>query len=195
MRAVIVGAGVGGPVTAMALQRAGIEAAVFEARREAGDEGSYLTVASNGLDALRAINAHGPVMAAGFPSSWTIMASGTGKRLGRVPIGSTRGGRDASHTIKRSHLHHALHQEAMTRGVPIAFGKRLRGAEPAGAGIRALFEDGSDAVGDLLIGCDGVHWAVRRLIDPRAPAPRTSVCSTSAAIRPALPLENRARGT
>ena len=172
MRAVIVGAGVCGPVAAMALQRAGIDAAVFEARPKVGEEGSYLTVASNGLDALRAIDAHGPVMAAGFPTSSTMMVSGSGKRLGRVPIGSTRGGRDASHTIKRSNLHHALHQEAMTRGVPIAFGKRLRGAEPAGVGIRALFEDGSDAVGDVLIGCDGVHSAVRRLIDPHAPEPR-----------------------
>ncbi len=47
----------------------------------AAEAGSYLTVATNGLDALRAIDAHGPVLAAGFPTPWTIMASGTGKRL------------------------------------------------------------------------------------------------------------------
>jgi FAD-dependent urate hydroxylase len=35
--------------------------------------------------------------------------------------------------------------------------------------VRALFEDGSDPPG-VLIGADGVHWAVRRLIDPHAPA-------------------------
>jgi FAD-dependent urate hydroxylase len=37
--------------------------------------------------------------------------------------------------------------------------------------VRAIFEDGSDATGEVLIGADGIHSAVRRLIDPNAPAP------------------------
>ena len=155
----------------MALQRAGIEAQVFEAHAfeedsPAAEAGSYLTVATNGLDALRAIDAHGPVLAAGFPTPWTIMLSGTGKRLGRVALGSNLPGRDVSHTIKRPHLHRALHDEASRRGISIAFGKRLVATETAGTGIRAVFGDGSDAVGDLLIGSDGVHSAVRTIIDP-----------------------------
>ena len=53
MRALIVGAGVAGPVTAMALQQAGIEAVVVEAHAAGrGDVGSYFTVSPNGLDAL-----------------------------------------------------------------------------------------------------------------------------------------------
>ena len=61
MRALVVGAGVCGPVTAMALQRAGIEAVVYDDHHPAPAEvGSYLTVATNGLDALRAINAQDP---------------------------------------------------------------------------------------------------------------------------------------
>ena len=43
MKAVIIGAGVCGPVTAMALQRAGIDAVVYEAHGPATDVGSYLT--------------------------------------------------------------------------------------------------------------------------------------------------------
>jgi len=34
-----------------------------------------------------------------------------------------------------------------------------------------VFDDGSDAVADVLIGADGIHSTVRRLIDPAAPAP------------------------
>ena len=34
------------------------------------------------------------------------------------------------------------------------------------------FEDGSHAVGDLLVGCDGVHSVTRTIIDPDAPTPR-----------------------
>ena len=68
-RVLVIGGGVAGPVTAMALQRAGIDAVVYEAYPPSTEEvGSYLTVATNGLDALRAIDAHGPVLAAGFPT-------------------------------------------------------------------------------------------------------------------------------
>jgi 2-polyprenyl-6-methoxyphenol hydroxylase-like FAD-dependent oxidoreductase len=37
--------------------------------------------------------------------------------------------------------------------------------------VRARFADGSAPVGDVLIGCDGVHSMVRRIIDLAAPAP------------------------
>ena len=171
MRAVIVGAGIGGPAAAMALQRAGIEARVFEARGPDEARGSYLTVASNGVDALRAIGAEAAV-GAGFPTPSSLMFSGTGKCLGRVPLGSTRPDRDASVTIKRARLQAALRDEAARRGIAVAYHRRLVRAERAGAGIRAVFDDGSDAFGDLLIGCDGVHSRVRQSIDPHAPAPR-----------------------
>ena len=75
-KAVIVGGGVAGPVAAMALQRAGIEGVVYEAYPQTAEEvGSYLTVASNGLDALRAIGADGPVRAAGFPTLTNLLLS------------------------------------------------------------------------------------------------------------------------
>jgi 2-polyprenyl-6-methoxyphenol hydroxylase-like FAD-dependent oxidoreductase len=172
MKAVIVGAGVCGPVTAMALQRAGIDAVVYEGHGPARDVGAYLTVASNGLDALRAIDARDAVRAAGVPTPWIELWNGTGKRLGRLPISSTRAGGDVSHTIKRTHLHRALHDEARRRGVPIEFSKRLVTAHVTGTGVRAHFDDGSEVTGDLLIGCDGVHSATRLLIDRAAPPPR-----------------------
>jgi 2-polyprenyl-6-methoxyphenol hydroxylase-like FAD-dependent oxidoreductase len=78
-KAVIVGGGVAGPVTAMALQRAGIEGVVYEAYPPtAGEVGSYLTVASNGLDALRAIDAEQTVRAAGFPTPTNVLLSSGG---------------------------------------------------------------------------------------------------------------------
>src|SRR5262245_50204757 len=136
MKALIIGAGICGPVTAMALQRAGIEAAIYEAHRPTiRDVGSYLTVATNGLKALRAINAHPQVLAAGFPTSRTVMFSGAGKRLGTVPIGSTRDEMNESRTIKRAHLHRALYDEAAHRGLAINFGKRLVTARPMHSGV------------------------------------------------------------
>src|SRR5256885_5035661 len=70
MRVLVAGAGVAGSVAAMALHKAGFEPVVFEAyERGAGlAHGVYLTVAVNGLDALRAVDAHHVVRAAGFLS-------------------------------------------------------------------------------------------------------------------------------
>jgi 2-polyprenyl-6-methoxyphenol hydroxylase-like FAD-dependent oxidoreductase len=173
MKALVIGGGIGGPVTAMALERAGVEAIVYEAHRPSADEvGSYLTVATNGLDALHAIDAHMAVVRAGFPTNQTAMFSGSGKRLGTVPLGAGGNHRLATHTIKRSHLHRALHEEAARRHVRIEFGKHFKAADISECGVRARFEDGTSADGDLLIGCDGIHSPTRTIIDRRAPAPR-----------------------
>jgi 2-polyprenyl-6-methoxyphenol hydroxylase-like FAD-dependent oxidoreductase len=173
-RALIVGGGIAGPVAAMALQRAGIDAVVYEAYAPTTEEvGSYLTVASNGLDALRAIDAHQPVVAAGFPTPTNVLWSGTGRRLGAASNGGTLPDGTTAHTIKRARLYRELHQLAIARGVPFEFGRRLVGAEPGPAGgVVARFDDGSSAAGDLLVGADGVHSVTRRLIDPAAPAGR-----------------------
>lgn len=173
-KALIIGSGVAGPVAAMALQRAGIEATIYEAYpQRATDVGSYLTVATNGLNALHALDAHQPVQAAGFPTSHIVLWSGSGKRLGKFPAGSTLPDASSTITIKRAHLHRALHEQALSRGIRFEFGKRLIAAEAtAQGGVIAHFEDGSQASGDLLIGCDGVHSVTRRLIDPNAPAGR-----------------------
>jgi 2-polyprenyl-6-methoxyphenol hydroxylase-like FAD-dependent oxidoreductase len=174
MRALIIGSGVAGPLAGMALQRAGIEPVVYEAHAQTSEEvGSYLTVASNGLDALRATNAEGPVLEAGFPTPVNVLLSSGGRRLGTVSNGGTLADGTAAHTIKRARLYRGLHQLAAERGVRFEFGKRLASAQPApGGGVVARFGDGTSATGDLLIGADGVQSATRKLIDPDAPAPR-----------------------
>jgi FAD-dependent urate hydroxylase len=173
-KAVIVGGGVAGPVAAMALQRAGIEAVVYEAHPQTGEEvGSYLTVASNGLDALGAIGAERPVRAAGFPTPTNILLSSNGRRLGAVSNGGRLTDGTAAHTIKRARLYRALHQQAADRGVQVEFGKRLVNAQPTpDGGVIATFVDGTQAAGALLVGADGIHSTTRALIDPAAPAGR-----------------------
>jgi 2-polyprenyl-6-methoxyphenol hydroxylase-like FAD-dependent oxidoreductase len=170
-KALIVGGGVAGPVTAMALQRAGIDAVVYEAHPQTTEEvGSYLTVATNGLDALRAVDADEPVLAEGFPTPTNLLLGSGGRRLGAVSNGGTLPDGTTAHTIKRARLYRALHQEAARRGVQVEFGKRLVGAEASSdGGVVARFDDGSQAAGDLLVGADGVHSTTRRLIDPAAP--------------------------
>ena len=174
-KALVIGGGIAGPVTAMALQRAGNDPVVYEAYdTSAGlDAGAFLTVAVNGLDALRVLDAHEPVLDAGFATRKIEFFSGTGKRLGELPVGGTLPDGTVTHTIKRADLYRVLHDESIRRGIRIEHGKRLVDAEttPDG-GVVARFEDGTQATGDLLIGADGIHSRTRRIIDPAAPEPR-----------------------
>src|SRR5258708_29851944 len=113
-RALIIGSGIAGPVAALALQRAGVDSVVYEASQESTGlaAGAWLTVAVNGLDALRSLDLHRQVMACGFPSGAIELRSGTGKLLGVVPIGGTLPDGTVTHTLKRADLYRVLSAEA-----------------------------------------------------------------------------------
>jgi len=172
-QAIIIGGGIGGPVAAMALQRAGIEATVYEARPQPDDRAGYfLNTASNGLDALRTLGIDAGALADGFPTPRLVMWSGTGKRLGEVANGMRLADGTVSMTIKRGLLQRVLREEAERRGIEVRFGKRLQAVEATADG-RALarFADGTEAAADVLVGADGIHSPTRAAIDPGAPAP------------------------
>ena len=173
-RALIVGGGIAGPTTAMALQRVGLEAVLYEAHPRTTEEvGSYFTVTPNGLDALRAIGALHTATAIGFPTHKNVLWNDRGRRLGTIPLGDALPDGTVSQTIKRARLSRALQDEAIRRGVHVEFGKRLVDASTSADGrVVARFEDGTEATGDLLIGADGVHSVTRHIIDSSAPRGR-----------------------
>jgi 2-polyprenyl-6-methoxyphenol hydroxylase-like FAD-dependent oxidoreductase len=170
--ALIIGAGIAGPAAAMALQKVGIESVVYEAHPTGAEGvGEFLTLATNGVDALRTLGAEGPAVVAGFPTTEIVIWSGTGKRLGAAILSVTLDDGTTGFTMKRTDLYGAIRDAAVSRGIRIEHGKRLVAAESAGDGVRAVFADGSDVTGDIVVGCDGVNSAVRRIIDAKAPAP------------------------
>lgn len=169
----MIGCGIGGPAAGMALQYADIDAHLFEAREAGADDaGSFLNLASNGLAALRTLDAHRQVLDGALPTPRMVMWSHTGKRLGEVPNGIPLPDGTVSATARRASLHRALRDEALRRGVSIRWGKRLSSVDLTDEGVIAHFDDGSSADGDLLIGADGIHSKTRRLIDPSSPSPR-----------------------
>lgn len=168
----VVGGGVAGPTVAMALQQAGLHPVVFEARgKEASDAGLFLTVASNGIEALRLLGADTRVLAAGFPTPRIDIRSTTGKRLGATPTGRVLADGTTTQSLGRADLHHALRDEALERGIEIEHGRRLVDARETADGVVAVFDEGTAETGAILVGCDGIHSTVRRIIDPGAPAP------------------------
>jgi FAD-dependent urate hydroxylase len=168
--AMIIGGGIAGPVAAMALHQAGIEATVYEAYDSTADGiGGGLSIAPNGLHALGVIGAEEVVRRIGVPITAMVLQSWTGKQLGE--FGSPPG-LPAMQFVWRADLHRALYDEAARRGISTAHGKRLVGAVDTGDGVTAHFADGTRASADILIGADGIRSTVRALIDPAAPQPR-----------------------
>ncbi|GAA3127765.1 FAD-dependent monooxygenase [Planomonospora alba] len=164
-RALIIGGGIAGPVTAMALQRAGVDGEVFEAYDHGAEGvGAFLTLAVNGLEALRPLGLHGLVADLGVDTPRMRITNARGKPLAVL--------HQPSRTLKRADLYRALRDEAVRRGIPIHYGRRLTDASVTPDGVRAVFADGSTAEGDLLVGADGLRSRVRTVIDPGAPRAR-----------------------
>jgi 2-polyprenyl-6-methoxyphenol hydroxylase-like FAD-dependent oxidoreductase len=171
-KALIIGCGVAGPVVAMFLKRAGVDAEIYEAQPAPDDyAGLFLNVASNGLGVLRALGLEHQLAAEGFACPRMEMWSGNGKRLGEVRNGAAAGQGDVSVVMKRGLLHRILREAALRQGIPVVFGKQLADISVTDGRVVAAFADGSMASGDFLIGCDGVHSRTRQIIDPSAPAP------------------------
>lgn len=169
----IIGAGIAGAAAAIALHKAGIAATVYEAHpRSSLDAGAFLTLASNGMHALRQIDAAAAVAAAGAPLTVMRIQDGDGELLGTVPIGDHQDPATCYRYLTRATLCAVLQQEAQRRGVRIHRGTRLSRVRTGPRGLTAFFDDGTQAGGDVLIGADGLNSTVRALIDPAAPAPR-----------------------
>lgn len=165
--ALVIGGGVAGPVAALALRKAGIEATVCEAHPSPADGiGGSLALAPNGLAALEVVGARDAVAASALPIPRTVM-SFAGKEI-EMP---TLAGLPPLHVVHRADLHSALHQVATAHDIRFEHGKRLVDATEDATGVTARFADGTALTADVLIGADGIHSAVRTLIDPAAPPP------------------------
>jgi 2-polyprenyl-6-methoxyphenol hydroxylase-like FAD-dependent oxidoreductase len=188
MKVLIAGGGIAGPAAAIALDKAGIGAEVFEAYPEDTDgTGAFLTLTDNGQDALRAIDAGPALFAASFPATRLRVFSPSGDLLADAPLGRDH---PCPRTITRAALSGLLRTEAAARGIPVRYGRRVASAVAGPDGrVTVTCDDGTRATGDLLIGADGIHSPVRALIDRDAPAPRytglTIACGYTQAPPPA----------
>lgn len=172
-RALVIGAGVAGPVLAIALKRVGIEVCMYEREPTSIRRGgSWLTFQANGMDALRAVGLDSSVESLGFDLETIRFVNGRGRNLGQMPLAAPRADGQLSQMMRRDDLYRALADLATDHGVEVSHGKQLVDAASNSDGVRAYFADGSSATGDLLVGCDGIHSRVRAIIDGAAAKPR-----------------------
>jgi salicylate hydroxylase len=176
MRAVVVGGGVAGAASAVAMRLIGAEVTVYETYPDpAGPYGSFVSLASNGLRGLAALGCLQQVQQAGFPVERQRMWSGSGKLLGDVPRGRRSADPLISVTVMRGDLVSVLRQEAVRLGARVVLGERL---------VRG--DDRRLAAADVVIGADGIWSTTRRAVDPTAPEPAYAGLSTVSGISDGL---------
>src|SRR5579875_1361969 len=172
-KALIIGGGIAGPTAAMALRKAGIDATVYEAHGPGAEHvGAGFNIATNGFDALAAIDALDATKDLGIPATHISMYNRKARLLGTVATGLPRPGAPDTTTFRRGELFAALAGEAAKRGITTEYHRCLVRIEQSGGSVTAHFADGTRASGDVLIGADGVHSATRTYVDPDAPSPR-----------------------
>lgn len=173
MRLLVVGGGVAGPAVALAAARLGMEATVLERRAVADpEEGSWVTVAPNGLDALDVLGVLDEARAVGHPSRTNRMFGATGRHLGDVPLGKPLADGAVALTATRSALAVVLGRAATAAGAEVRLGAHVVDTQDDADGVRAVLADGTTVEGDLLVAADGVRSRIRRAIDPAAPDAR-----------------------
>lgn len=162
MQVVIVGAGIGGLAAALALRRAGFEVHVYEQASVLREVGAGVAISPNAVKVLHWLGLAEALRAVGVVSlSMDSRDWQSGAVLGRVPLGAEAVGRWGApfYHLHRAHLHDALRAALGDRHLTLA--ARCVAVEQSGGKVRIRCADGREADGDLLIGADGVHSAVR----------------------------------
>lgn len=164
-RILIAGGGIGGLTLAMALRQVEFEAVVFEQAPALQRVGAGLTLWNNAIFALSQIGIARSICEAGSALEWAEIRTARGWLLTRShPAGYAKKMGVPALGIHRSSL-----QAALLAGLPaetLCLDKRLASFEVDSKGVTAHFTDGSQERGDLLIGADGIHSAVRRGLFP-----------------------------
>jgi 2-polyprenyl-6-methoxyphenol hydroxylase-like FAD-dependent oxidoreductase len=171
-KALVIGGGIAGPITAILLKKTGIEATVFEAWPRATGIGGGLQIAPNGMHVLAEAGLAGEMIRRGSIAESLEFFSQSGAPLASINRDFTQRFGQPAVNMRRSTLNEAILAKADREDVNVVFNKRLARIEDrADRPIVAHFEDGSSAEGDFVIGADGVHSATRRHVVPDGPTP------------------------
>jgi FAD-dependent urate hydroxylase len=173
LRILVVGAGVGGISVARGLLRDGHHVTVYEQRPDAQAGGGAVTIWSNGATVLEQLGVD--MDGAGQLLSTVRVVTSTGRPLVALDLTAIveRLGAPVRMVPRRVLL------ERLLEGFPtdrIRYNSRAVKVTSTHDGVRAEFENGSAAEGDLLIGADGLHSRIRDIVGARDAEP-TGWCS------------------
>ncbi|MCF6689462.1 FAD-dependent urate hydroxylase HpxO [Raoultella terrigena] len=161
MKALVMGAGIGGLSAAVALKEAGISCEVFEAVQEIKPVGAAISIWPNGVKCMNLLGMGNITETYGGPLRYMAYQDHRqGKTLTRfslAPLVERTGGRPCP--VSRSELQGEM-LNFWGRDA-VRFGKRATRVAEDDDGVTVWFSDGTTARGDMLIAADGSHSALR----------------------------------
>ena len=163
MRVIVVGSGIGGLATAIALRRVGIDVTVYERAPLLGDVGAGISLWANAFRALEHLGAADAVRAVSQPMTQIEMRAGNGLRPLATFSAERLAPRVASHPVvgvaHRADLVAAL-AGLLPAGV-VRYAFECVAAETEGEMALARFANGHSDRADVIVGADGIKSVVR----------------------------------
>ncbi len=162
--ALIIGAGLGGLVAALALQRRGIDVKVYERAPELGEVGAGISLAPNATRVLIDLGLR-PALEeiVNSPDAMGRKHHATGELIAveASPEYETKYGAPYWQ-VHRADFHAVLANAVRASGADvISLNKDFVSFEEDADGVLAHFADGASARGSVLIGCDGLKSVLR----------------------------------
>lgn len=160
MSVAIIGAGIGGLTTALALKKHNIPFTVFEAAEELKPVGAGIILANNAMQVFRHLGIHREIEQIGNPLHFTTLAKPDFSPLTRVdlkPFEQQFGVQN--HTIHRADLHKILVDAVGINNIRL--NKRLKNVSREKDRFLMEFEDNSIEISEYLMGADGIKSKVR----------------------------------
>ncbi len=189
MRVLIAGGGIGGLSLALALHAAGIaDLQVLEAG-QVEELGVGINVLPHAVRELSELGLAGELAAQGLATGEFVMFNKHGQRIWGEPRGLAAGYRWPQYSIHRGRLLGVLRRAFVERLGPgrLHPGHRVVSASQHGSSVLAEVAGGARVEGDVLVGADGVHSALRAQICPGEGPPLWNGITMWRAVAPGVP--------
>lgn len=155
-RVILVGGGIGGAATALALSRQEFEPVVYERTKELREVGAGVALWANATHIMKQLGLLEETVKAGYLTTNYQFCSQQGKELVNVPID---GFELPVVGIHRAELHRLLWQNVPTE--KFILDETFERFERQDNRVHAYFTSGTQVEGDALIGADGLRSRVR----------------------------------
>lgn len=171
LKILIVGGGIGGLTSAIALATAGHEVEVIEKDPDWAVYGVGIIQQSNVVRAMDQLGLLDDYVEAGFGFDQVEVFLPDGTCAAVIPSPRLVDGYPANIGIGRRALHHVLGSRARQAGATIRLGVTVARLDDGPDALDVAFSDGTHGRYDLAIGADGLYSQTRRAIFPDAPRP------------------------
>ena len=162
LRAIVIGAGIGGLAVARALALRGADVTLLEQAPEITEVGAGLQISPNGMAVLRALGLDAALAAASVQARAVCLWNHHGAPVVRLDL--SRLPDPAYHFVHRADLIELLATGAREAGVKIRLLQKVTSVD-GGATATVHFANGTTLCADLVVGADGLHSVLRPVLN------------------------------